>query len=161
MDFIDNLRRASLGARLDNFAYFYPNIIVGAGFMLTPEFMHENSITHVINCAFEEHSPVWFKQIYPEKYVCLNALDGDVDILQWYPKFKEYMDKFIKDKESNKIFVHCQWGMNRSGFLTLAYVCKEYNLTMKQVMVNTLCQRPCLYQNRRFLKDVSCMLNNG
>jgi hypothetical protein len=67
-------------------AWFYPRILVGAGEMLTPAFFVIYGITHVINCAYPEHSPDWFKTSFPDRYACLNAEDSlTSNILDWYP----------------------------------------------------------------------------
>jgi hypothetical protein len=152
----------SRGALLDPPALFHPNIIVGPGSMMTSSFVGKNNITHVINCAFPEHSPNWFRDRYPDKYACIEAVDSsDVSILDWYPQFKEILDRFLRDPSSRRVYVHCQMGMNRSGFLTLLYVCETFGYALKDVILATMRQRPCLYQNPKFLKDVSDHLNNG
>jgi hypothetical protein len=152
----------SRGALLDPPALFHPNIIVGSGSMLTSTFVGKYNITHVINCAFPEHSPHWFRSRNPDKYECIEAVDSpDVSIVEWYPKFKETMDKFLRDPSSRRVYVHCQMGVNRSGFLALLYVCETFGYALKDVILGTIKQRPCLYQNPKFLKDVSDHLNNG
>ena len=155
-------RPYSRGPLIDPPAYFHPSIIVGCGSMMTPAFISKHNITHVINCAFPEHSPTWFRTRFPNNYACIEAIDShERSILEWYPTFKETLDTFLRDSASRRVFVHCQMGVNRSAFLTLAYVCELFQYPMKDLMSTTLKQRPCLYQNTRFLKDVSDLLNNG
>lgn len=162
MDVITLFHYNSRGALIDPPAFFHPSIIVGCGSMMTPSFISRHNITHVINCAFPEHSPSWFRNRYPDKYFCLEAIDSqETSILQWYPKFKEVLDQFLLDPFSKRVFVHCQMGVNRSGFLALAYVCQTFSYPLRDVIINTLRQRPCLYHNPRFLKDVSDLINNG
>jgi hypothetical protein len=152
----------SRGALVDPPALFHPTIIVGPGSMLTPYFVEKNNITHVINCAFPENSPQWFQEQFPNKYTCLKAVDSEtVSIIDWYPQFKDTMDSYLRDPFSKRIFVHCQMGINRSGFLALTYVCQNFGFQLKDTILCTLRQRPCLYQNTKFLKDVSEFLNNG
>jgi hypothetical protein len=152
----------SRGPLIDPPAVFHPSILVGAGSMMTPGFISRNNITHVINCAFSEHSPSWWRIQHPDKYACIEAIDSpSVSILTWYPQFKETLDKFLLDPHSGRIFIHCQMGVNRSAFLTLAYVCQMFKYPMKDVILGTIKQRACLYQNTKFLKDVSDLLNNG
>ena len=162
MDVITLFHYNSRGALIDPPASFHPSIMVGCGAMLTPAFTSRYNITHVINCAFPEHSPSWFRSRHPDKYFCLEAVDSPTtNILNWYPKFKEVLDQFLSDPFSKRVFVHCQMGVNRSGFLSLAYVCQTFKYPLKDVIVKTIRQRPCLYQNPRFLKDVSDLVNNG
>lgn len=141
-------------------AWFYPRILVGAGEMVTSSFCHRYNITHVINCAFPEDSPIWFRQAYPTRYACLGALDSiHVDILEWYPAFEEVLGRFLRDPACGVVFIHCQCGINRSAFLTLTYVCRrfhqEYDVAMKQAHD----QRPCMFTNPVFMKLTKEFIN--
>lgn len=152
---INSLRYYTQGYKCDLPAYFHPCILVGAGEFLTREFRDKHDITHVINCAFDEYSPVWFREKYPDNYICLEAYDTEEsNILDWYPKFKEYMSKYLQDLDSSTIYVHCQLGINRSGFLALAYVCKELGYPLDRVEYSAISQRPCIMQNPNFRKQV-------
>lgn len=122
-------RYNSRGYNRDPAVFVDSNIIFGPGEYLTPEFQQQNKITHVINCAEEQYSPSWFKEKFPHNYVCLNAIDSHtVKILDWYPEFKKAMDMFLVE---GVVYVHCQAGINRSGFLVLAYMVKEKVITFK------------------------------
>ena len=71
----DSYRRNSKGWEKDSPAQLHPRIMFGSkSIPITP------SITHVINCASDEMSPGWFKSKYPERYVCLNAIDMCVSV---------------------------------------------------------------------------------
>jgi protein-tyrosine phosphatase len=152
---ISILRYGTQGYKYDPPAYFHPCILVGAGEFLTPGFLDKHGITHVINCAFDEYSPIWFREKYPDNYICLEAYDTeDTNILDWYPKFKEYMTKYLHDLDSETIYVHCQMGINRSGFLALAFVCKELGYPINIVEYSVIKQRPCILQNTSFRKQI-------
>jgi protein-tyrosine phosphatase len=140
-------------------AWFHPRILVGAGRMLTPAFVDKYQISHVINCAFSPDSPRWFRSIHPDKYYVLEALDGlNVDITFWYPRFERVLHDFLREGNQT-IFVHCQAGINRSGFLTLLYVCKNFNMEMNSVIAATRRQRPILYQNMVFMNQAKEFIN--
>ena len=140
-------------------AWFYSRILVGAGPMLTPNFVRKYNITHVINCADESACPTWFKHAYPGNYKCLNAIDSPfVNILSWYPAFEATLRQFLKEGNGT-IFVHCQCGINRSGFLALTYVCKNFGLPIQSVMESTKRQRPILFQNSAFTGQVKEFIN--
>jgi len=135
-------------------AYFYPRILVGAGMAMTDMFAYKHNITHVINCAFDQDSPLWFRTKYPNRYVSLEAYDSPVhNILDWYPKFEATMHKFLQEGNGN-VYVHCQAGMNRSAFLALTYVCKNFGLDMDATIKATLLQRPIMFQNPIFMNQV-------
>ena len=141
-------------------AWFYPRILVGAGEMLTATFLNKYAITHVINCAFPEHSPDWFRLKYPTRYRCLNAEDSiNVNILNWYPAFEETVSTFLRDPACRTIFVHCQCGINRSAFLTLTYVTSHYGLPYDVTFQTLKRQRPCMFTNPVFRKQTEEFVN--
>jgi atypical dual specificity phosphatase len=140
-------------------AWFHTRILVGAGNFLTPQFASINKITHVINCAMEYDSPKWFRSEHPEKYECIQAIDSiAVNILDWFPKFETAMLKFLREGDG-VVYVHCQAGMNRSGSLALAYVCKHFHLDLDAMVVTVRRQRPVLLQNPVFMNQVREFIN--
>jgi hypothetical protein len=149
------IRYRSRGYRKDPPALIHPNILVGAGEMLTPDFAKKYEITHVINCAQEADSPSWFKEQFPERYHCINAYDSlNVNILDWYPEFKIMMKIFLQSPDSKRIFVHCQCGINRSMFLAVMYCCKEFKFSFEKTEYAMLKQRPCSMTNTVFRQQV-------
>ncbi len=126
---------------------------------LSVPFAYKHNITHVVNCATDQDSPLWFKTKFPDKYVCLNAIDSvQANILDWYPAFEAWMQRFLREG-SGTVYVHCQAGMNRSGSLALAYVCKNFGLDLNNVVQATRMQRPILFQNRVFMDQVKQFIN--
>lgn len=148
-------RRRSRGWQEDPPAYIHSRILFGAGFSITPEFVNKHEITHVINCAFDSDSPRWFKEKYPDKYVCLEAVDSlDANILDWYPEFERTIHRFLREPNAKKVYVHCQCGVNRSGFLCLAFMCKRLNVDFKTSVSVILTQRPCALTNSSYMQQV-------
>lgn len=140
-------------------AYFHPRILVGPGAFLGPYFAQKHDITHVINCAQEEYSPGWWKTNYPTKYKCLNAVDStQVNILDWYPEFEKTMKEFLREG-TGTVYVHCQAGMNRSGFLALVYTCKNLGMELDELIASVKKQRPCILQNPVFMNQVKEFIN--
>lgn len=128
--------------------------------MLTPSFFRRYNITHVINCAFPEDSPEWFRKAYPTRYVCLSAQDSPaVNILDWYPTFEETLTAFLRDPKCGTVFVHCQCGINRSAFLALTYVTTHYGLAYEPLLVSLKRQRPCMFTNSIFRKQTEEFVN--
>lgn len=155
-------RRSSKGWQNDPPAKIYPNIMFGSGQQLTPEFVAENNITHVINCAFDEDCPEWFRIEHFENYYCLEAEDSlEVNILWWYQEFQEVLEDFIRRWDSKTIFVHCQCGINRSGFLCLMYACKRLNKSYDVMMKCILSQRPCALTNSAFKHQILSELSKN
>ena len=160
-NFVTHIRRlTSRGYQRDPPAVIHPSIILGPGEMLTLEFARDNQISHVINCAEDQMCPSWFKYQYPSNYRFLNAIDSvDVNILDWYPAFKETMQKFLQERNCTRVFVHCQCGINRSAFLLLMYVCDVFKYPVKYAEESILRQRPCALTNPVFRKQVYAALS--
>jgi len=148
-------RRLSKGWQSDPIARLHPCILFGPGKALTREFVQKKNITHVVNCAFDENSPEWFRKEFPDNYHCLNAVDNEkVNILQWYTEFESIMDKYLRATDSKVVYVHCQCGMNRSGFLLLTYMCNRFKYSVEGMIKEILIQRPCALANPVFMKQV-------
>lgn len=156
MDEFASYRRRSIGWISDPPAYIHPRILFGSGgATLAPHFVKQYNISHVINCGFQNDSPEWFKTSFPSKYACLEAVDSvDASILYWYPQFEDTMRKFLAEDESRVIYVHCQCGINRSGFLSLLFACVRLGYDYNEVVKSILSQRPCALTNPSYLKQV-------
>jgi hypothetical protein len=154
MDLI-GFRRKSKGWETDPPAYIHSRILFGHGFALTPEFANQHKITHVINCAFDINSPPWFREKYPTKYKCLNAIDSlDANIITWYAEFEKTLHAFLREEGSKNVYIHCQCGINRSGFLSLAFMCKRLGIDFKTGIRTILTQRPSALTNTTYKEQV-------
>jgi hypothetical protein len=145
---------------MDNVAWVYPNICLGAGATLTPFFVNANRITHVINCAYGQDSPAWFRRMYPSRYAQLEAHDDvRVKILDWYPAFEGAMRTFLRQPNSI-VYVHCAAGINRSAFLLLYFMCKNFGLDFPTLLAAVRKQRPQICQNPAFMMEVTASLES-
>lgn len=156
-------RLQSRGWQKDPPAKVHPSILFGSGEALTPAFVKKHDITHVINCAFPEDSPAWFFDEHPFNYFCVGAVDSLTDDIRgWMGIFEYMMNKYLADSESKVVYVHCQCGINRSGFLTLMYICKRFGYNFDTSVKAILTQRPCaltnpvyMKQSREYIKNLS------
>lgn len=140
-------------------AFFHPRILVGPGVSLTPYFVQKYDITHVVNCAMDEFSPIWWRNGNPTRYKVLNAIDSPhVNILDWYPEFESMMKDFLREG-TGVVFVHCQAGMNRSASLALAYTAKNMSMDFDALVSSVKKQRPCVLQNPVFMNQVKEFIN--
>jgi hypothetical protein len=127
----------------------------GPGFYLTDQFITKNSISHVINCADDSVLPTGIKAKLEDKYVTLNAVDSpSVNITDWYPLFESKMNEYLRDPSSKVVYVNCQMGMNRSGFLLTLYACMKFGYSYEAVTRAILLQRPCALMNPVFHQQV-------
>lgn len=155
LDPFSAFRSQSRGYIRDRPAIVHPNIMFGAGCMLTEEFVEQNNISHVINCAFPVDCPDWAQTYFKDKYICLEAIDNfHVNITEWYPKFQFFMDQFLKENDCTCVYVHCQAGINRSGFLTVLYCCVKLSYSLIPTCKAIISQRPCALTNYVFFQQV-------
>lgn len=151
MDPFPSYRRNSRGPCRDPPAKVHPKVMFGPGFFLNDSFIEKHGITHVINCADESAVTNEVKMKLVEKYACLNAIDSMyVNITDWYPLFEKTMNKFLRDKTSKVVYVNCQMGMNRSGFLTVLYACLKFKYPYDVATKAVLLQRPSALMNYAF-----------
>jgi hypothetical protein len=135
-------------------AWFHTRILVGPGAFVTPRFISDHNITHVINCASSFDSPAWYRIASPNTYVCLDAIDSPHhNILHWYPEFEHALHSFLRSN-TGVVYVHCQAGMNRSGFLALTYICKNFHMDPEITIPLLQRQRPCLFGNTVYRNQV-------
>ena len=145
----------SQGWMVDPPAYIHPRILFGSGMALTPEFAEKHSITHVLNRAFDQDSPTWFREQFSNNYRRLNAVDSvDVNILDWYHSFETIIQAFLRDEGSKNVYVHCQCGINRSGFLCLNFMIQKLKIDLNDAIKAILRQRPCALTNPSFRQQV-------
>lgn len=140
-------------------AFFHPRILVGPGSFLNPSFVERHGITHVINCAADQFSPVWWRTQFPNKYTLIEAIDSvRVNILDWYPVFEKTLHTYLREGEG-VVYVHCQAGMNRSASLALAYTAKNLGMELEELIASVRRQRPCILQNLVFTTQVREFIN--
>lgn len=155
MDPFPSYRRNSKGPCSDPPAKVHPKIMFGPGFYLTDSFVEKHNITHIINCADEGAVPDSIKNIFLGNYVCLDAIDSpNVNITDWYSVFESKMNKFLRDDNSKMVYVNCQMGINRSGFLTTLYACMKFGYPYESVTKAILLQRPSSLMNPVFHEQV-------
>ena len=152
-EIISRERVRSRGPYHDPNATPFSRIIIGDYVRLTKDFVNVFRITHIINCAGPEINR---KDLVPVKnFECMDAIDSEtVNIFDWYPKFKEAMDRFLRDPFCVNVYVHCLAGMNRSAFLTAAYIVKTFRVPIDRCIEKMVRQRPCMFANPTFLKQL-------
>lgn len=152
-EIISRERVRSRGPYHDPNANPFSRIIVGDYQRLNKEFVDVFRITHIINCAGPEFNKTHL--VNSKNFECIDSIDSDtVNIFDWYSKFKEAMDRFLRDPFCTNVYVHCQAGMNRSAFLTAAYIIKTFRVPIDKCIDKMVKQRPCVFANSSFLKQL-------
>ena len=147
----DKYRRNSKGWEKDAIAKVHSRIYMGSAKDVDLFTFSSLGITHAVNCAEDWVSNKWYLEECPEQYACIGALDHKTeDITKWYPEFQSVMNKFLVNPNCNSIYVHCECGINRSGFLLLMYLCIKFGMSPEVVATNILKQRPCALTNPSF-----------
>lgn len=155
MDPFSAYRRNSRGPLTDQPAKVHPKIMFGPGMFLNEEFIKKHSITHIINCAYDEVVPANIKKQFLNRYSVINAEDSIyVNITNWYSLFESKMNAYLRDPNSKMVYVNCQMGINRSGFLTTLYACMKFGYSYEIVTRAILLQRPCALMNCMFHEQV-------
>lgn len=161
MDPFPQFRRLSKGHMKDSPARVHPNLLIGAGCMLTPQFVDKHEITHIINCASDCDSPEWIQESFKSNYTCLHAVDSfESDITNWYDSFENTLRSFLRSSDCKTVYIHCQAGINRSAYLTLLFCCNRLHYNFDSTCKSILVQRPCAFTNHVYYAQVKSYIKN-
>jgi len=149
-------RTRTRGPAYDPIAVVFDRILLGPGGHMTPRFMRIYSVTNIINCADDTACPFWARRHLGPRYISLGAEDTEhTEIIRdFYPKFEETMDRFLRDPQCRNVYVHCHAGMNRSATLAIAYVHRRFGIPMTKLIESVARQRPCILTNPAFQRQL-------
>lgn len=128
----------------------FPNIFVGnISTCFNKPILQESGITHIISVLPSFTAP------YPDdfQYLILDAIDNqDFDLSQHF----EQANQFIKSALENngKIYVHCICGVSRSVSIVCAYLIKEHQMTLEEVIEKIKFKRPVANPNDGFRQQL-------
>jgi hypothetical protein len=77
----------------------------------------------------------------------------NANILHWYFIFEQTMSAMLREKGSGTVFVHCQCGINRSAFLSMTYITKNFGFDFDETVKSLKRQRPCMFTNPIYMKQ--------
>jgi hypothetical protein len=77
----------------------------------------------------------------------------NANILHWYFIFEQTMSAMLREKGSGTVFVHCQCGINRSAYLSLTYITKNFGFDFEETVKSLKRQRPCMFTNPIYMKQ--------
>lgn len=107
-------------------------------------------ITNIINCS----RMIPNVKMDNVQYLEIHVHDNPGSNLGVY--FDMVSDK-VKDValSGGKTLIHCYAGISRSPTLCMAYLMKDYNMTLHEAYLHVLNQRPVIRPNRGFLKQLT------
>ena len=152
-EWIEAYHRRSRGFYSDPPALAMPRIIVASVYSLTPGFLELNSVTHILNCAYDDIVAPSIKQKYT--YACLHMDDHPSVVLKDYLCLATtILDAWLRDPKCKNVVIHCQAGINRSASIAAGYASTKLRIPAKEVMNNMLRQRPCMFTNEGFVQQL-------
>jgi predicted protein tyrosine phosphatase len=161
---LDKNRSRSRGPVYDPIAAVFDRILLGPGLHLTPRFIRDHHVTHIVNCAEKAACPAWAStHVGPSAYIALEAEDstGFPLLKDFYPTFENVMDMFLREPSCRCVYVHCMAGMNRSATLLAAYLHKRFGIPMEKVVEVMARQRPCVMTNPSFVEQLEEFGSHG
>lgn len=110
------------------------------------------NITHIVNVTSEVENYFENDGI---KYLRFEIQDNpQIDIKQYFDEAIEFIDNALMD-DNNKVFVHCQAGISRSGSVVIAYLMKKHAMIEFQKTWDFVKKRrPIVHPNHGFIKQL-------
>jgi len=111
-------------------------------------------ITHIINCdgnpnklkKFEKHIQIF-------KYKAIDIEDGNCDIKKYFLEVFDFINTAIK--EEGNVFIHCKYGISRSGSFVVAYIMNNYGFNYDQAWDFVRQKRKVCCPNEFFRKQIN------
>lgn len=144
-------------SKQENYTEILPYLFLGGEEAASnPELLSKLGINYVLNCASLE-VPL-DKTFYEENGIKMNYLSFPANDDINYNMTQHLSDafNFIEDcrKSNGKILIHCLMGINRSGFITAAYVMKQKKLGFIQTINFIRSKRALVLTNEKFLSQL-------
>jgi predicted protein tyrosine phosphatase len=111
--------------------------------------MKQHGITHICSCL--EVEPLFPRDF---EYLVLPLEDvHDQDIRSHFDKTFNFISKARK-KDKGRVLVHCAAGISRSSTIIIAYLMREYALSLEDALVMTRNARPFVQPNDGFFQQL-------
>ncbi|QQP41970.1 Uncharacterized protein FKW44_016494, partial [Caligus rogercresseyi] len=108
-----------------------------------------NGITHILNVTREIDNffPATFE------YRNIRVFDEEAtDLLKYFDETYRFVRK-AQDAQG-KVLIHCKMGISRSATLTMAYLMKDYEMSLTEVMILVGERRAIINPNEGFIKQL-------
>lgn len=109
------------------------------------DYLHKNNIKTIINVTYN-HENIKYDNI---KYYKIETLDNENQPILYV------IDKVINiindNKKNGNILVHCYVGKSRSATCVIAYLMKEYDMTLEKAILYTKEKRDIINPNNGFM----------
>ena len=111
-------------------------------------FLKNNNIKTIINVTYN-HDNIKYDNI---KYYKIETLDNEKQpILYVINKVNNIINE---NKNNGNILVHCYIGKSRSSTCIIAYLMKEYKMTLKEAIIYTKKKRSIINPNNGFINQL-------
>lgn len=108
-------------------------------------------VTHVVNCAAGDMTADYSST--DVQCLEIKALDNfDYNMKQHFEEAYEFIEN--ARREGGKVMVHCMAGVNRSGFITVAYVMKHLKLDLLSAIDYCVLRRGFFLSNHTFQRQL-------
>ncbi|CAD5123821.1 unnamed protein product [Dimorphilus gyrociliatus] len=141
----------------ENYSEILPYLYLGGDEAASnPELLKKLGINYILNCASCD-VPL-NSSFYQENGLNMNFLSFPADDNMCYDMTQHISEacQFIDDcrKSNGKILIHCVMGINRSGFITAAYIMTQRNWGVIETVEFIRSKRSLVLTNERFLTQL-------
>ncbi len=112
------------------------------------DFLTNNNIKTIINVTYN-HENIKYDNI---KYYKIETLDNENQPILYV--INEVINIINKNKKDGNILVHCYIGKSRSATCVIAYLMKEYNMTLEKSFIYTKEKREIVNPNHGFMNQL-------
>jgi protein-tyrosine phosphatase len=112
--------------------------------------LQQRKITHIVN-ATKKEVKLHNRKI---KYLRISIRDDvGVDIKPYFNKTYKFIKKAYEQNES--VLVHCYAGVSRSSTIVIAFLMKEFNLTLREALEHVVDKRSMIHPNMGFFMSLT------
>ncbi len=118
------------------------------------DFLTENNIKTIINITYN-HENIKYDNI---KYYKIETLDNENQPILYV--INKVINIINENKKDGNILIHCYVGKSRSATCVIAYLIKEYNMTLEKAIIYTKDRRNIINPNYGFINQLMIFEKN-
>lgn len=115
------------------------------------QFLADNNICAVLNCAIEQNNPIRRNLPRHVAYLCLPMNDShDQGFLSYLKQAIAFIEHHADPKRKRNVLVNCAIGMSRSASIVIGYLIHAKNMSYEKAYNYVSKKRPIVRPNRSF-----------